>query len=599
MSSLARNKKLSVLAIWLTGVISIIFVVASLAAPQGDNTAPWWKVRSIKTAQFGTPHPVGLAYLPTGNAFLLLGSQAGDQMTGSHSDIALVTMYEEPAGWQSLPIAIPDPLNVAFDPLTNNLLLLNQSAQELVQVQLSPQLDLPFSNQVVSRSNASALGTLEPQGMAFNSKNRQIYILDANGPAIVSANADLWNNMDGKRLFDQGRASRIQLNSLKNLKLRGIAYNPADDHWYVLGLDPIAIYEMDENGQVVSTRDLFELDLIDPQAMLFAPSADPTDNPETMNLFIVDSGGQIVEVSFREPVRLAQEELLPVSLVNTIDTSKASWDPSSPDPSGLAYWPAANRLLISDSEVEEDHPDFKGVNVFFSTTDGSLRGTCDTLAFSIEPTGVAVNPNNNRIYFSDDKARKIFEVNRGPDGRYCTPDDIVNSLDTIELGSLDPEGLAYGENKLFIADGLGAEVYVVDLGADGVIGGGDDKFLHSFDTFDLGLRSPEGIDYKPENRTLFIVSDHPNDRILLEITILGWYYRHFDLSSLGSVPRSGLAYAPGSQNPGIKNVYISSIGVDNDIDPDENDGKIWEISLGNPPPIEQPGLYLPLIRLTR
>jgi hypothetical protein len=42
---------------------------------------------------------------------------------------------------------------------------------------------------------------------------------------------------------------------------------------------------------------------------------------------------------------------IPSALVNTIDTSR--WSPASPDPSGLAYDATANRLLVSDGEVDE------------------------------------------------------------------------------------------------------------------------------------------------------------------------------------------------------------------------------------------------------
>jgi hypothetical protein len=51
--------------------------------------------------------------------------------------------------------------------------------------------------------------------------------------------------------------------------------------------------------------------------------------------------------------------------------------------------------------------------------------------------------------------------------------------------------------------------------------------------------------------------------------------------------RSDVTYAPGSQNAAIKNIYIASRGRDNDDDPNENDGKIWEINIFGPdgPPV--------------
>jgi hypothetical protein len=53
------------------------------------------------------------------------------------------------------------------------------------------------------------------------------------------------------------------------------------------------------------------------------------------------------------------------------------------------------------------------------------------------------------------------------------------------------------------------------------------------------------------------------------------------LDYLGTEARSGLAYGPSSQDPAINSLYLASRGLDNDNHPDENDGKIWEIYLGD------------------
>ncbi len=57
------------------------------------------------------------------------------------------------------------------------------------------------------------------------------------------------------------------------------------------------------------------------------------------------------------------------TLVRTIATS--SFTQPSPDPSGIVYRPGLDRLLISDSEVDET-PLFQGFNLF--TVDTWRRG---------------------------------------------------------------------------------------------------------------------------------------------------------------------------------------------------------------------------------
>jgi hypothetical protein len=282
--------------------------------------------------------------------------------------------------------------------------------------------------------------------------------------------------------------------------------------------------------------------------------------------------------------RDAAFELVHTTLIQIIDTSNDAWDPSSPDPAGIAYWPSRGTLLVADSEVDEMSDYFTGVNVFESSLAGDLLTTCSTTSiyrrgWSNEPTGVAINPNNNHIFFSDDSGEgKLHEVKPGPDGIYCTRDDTVTTVRAPGMG--DAEGIAYGENTLFIAGGRDQKVYIVDLGPNGVLGGGDDGEFTSFDTGFLGFHDVEGVEYNPDNQTLFIVSTAGSDQYIGEVSLTGELIRLYNLDYLGKISRSGLAYGPSSWNPDTKSIYLVSSGVDNRRDPDENDGKIWEIHLG-------------------
>src|SRR6266540_6789 len=133
-------------------------------------------------------------------------------------------------------------------------------------------------------------------------------------------------------------------------------------------------------------------------------------------------------VSLTSPVISAvAADTIKACLVQTIDTSL--WSPPSPDPAGITSLPNGH-LLISDSEVEEcvngQLPVYwQGVNLFeadrvgallaTSTTYTHLSGSCPTPPtgtasnFSSEPTGVAINPSNHHLFFSDDNQKKIFE----------------------------------------------------------------------------------------------------------------------------------------------------------------------------------------------
>jgi len=206
--------------------------------------------------------------------------------------------------------------------------------------------------------------------------------------------------------------------------------------------------------------------------------------------------------------------------------------------------------------------------------------TKTTIPFSDEPTGVAFNPSNQHLFFSDDNWKKVFEVNPGEDGLMGTPDDVVTQFSTSSFESHDPEGIAYDDwrGHLLVVDGTGEEVYDVDPGIDGEFNGvppaGDDQVSH-FDTTSMGIRDPEGVEFDSDHGFLFILSGKRH--LIAETTLEGEVIRDIDISSIPLSAASGLAYAPASADPSQMHLYIVDRGTDNGQDPNENDGKLYEV----------------------
>ncbi|MEW5958501.1 MAG: Ig-like domain-containing protein, partial [Chloroflexota bacterium] len=319
-------------------------------------------------------------------------------------------------------------------------------------------------------------------------------------------------------------------------------------------------------------------------AEIVPPSPDTSPDTGEVNVAAASAPGQIVELSFTQAAAPAASSFTS-SLVQTINAWQ--WSPPSPDSAGIVYLPASNSLLVSDSEVNEMSI-YTGVNLFESTLTGTLIDTFDTTSFSDEPTGVTLNPSNGHLFFSDDTGtpRAIYEMEPGPDGQYDTSDDIITSFSTSDFGSMDPEGVTYDswQGVLFIADGVNNEIYRVSPGANGIFDGiapaGDDQ-VTSFDTEVLGLLDPEGIAFNSDNGNLYAVNK-PVDT-LFEITTHGFLVQTIDISAANADKPAGLAYAPSSLDPNVMNIYIVDRGVDNNSDPNENDGKIYEMTLPPPP----------------
>ena len=584
-------------------IVSLILTSVNYAVLAQKADSPWYEVRSILTRDYGLANPKGLAYSPDAEAFLVW-DQFG-AVTG-------ITMHEDLHDTQDLHISVEDFRDIAFNDKTNSLFMLNNKHTQLNEFSVNakglPQPGAGPSN----KYDLQSLSLQDVQGITFDPNTGFLYLLDKQGTQLVFVRPSAASQYDGTVATRERRVTRIDLAGLGYPAMQGIAFNPSNGHIYLS--DPLGrkVYEITKSGQEISLFDLSSLNLVNPQTLLLAPSVDQTDDPLKLNLFIMDSGsqttastgggkvasliaygmdglqattttsGSIVELSLVAPLTLpAGTTLLPSTLVNIVDTSNVAWNPSSPDPSGVDYWPLTGRLLITDSEVDEIPLYFTGKNIYDATTSGALVSTCSTTninrtGWSNEPTGLAINPNNNHLFISDDDQKKIFEVSLGPDGIYCTADDTRTSVSFVT----DTEDVAYGNNTIFIAGGINAEVYQFNLGPNGIIGGGDDGPITHWDTASLGFSDLEGIGYNADSGTLFIVSTQGSDNYMGQTTTSGTLINAYDLSSFmgtASNIRSDVTYAPSSQNPAVKNIYIVSRGIDNtSVNPDENDGKMWE-----------------------
>jgi SdiA-regulated len=261
------------------------------------------------------------------------------------------------------------------------------------------------------------------------------------------------------------------------------------------------------------------------------------------------------------------------SLVNTIKTSR--WSPANPDPSGLAYDARANRLLVVDGEVEEMSI-FSDANYFEATLAGELVRTASTTGFTHEPVGVAFDP-GGRIFICDDDQNQVFEIPLGPNGRFDSTDP-RSSFSTTAFGSADPEGVTYDRigNRLFVADGSGSEIYEISP-VDGVFGNDNDQVRH-FDTKALGVANPETVEFNPVSGTLYMLGVSGNK--IVEVTTSGAPVWATDTSHVPIERLGGLAYAPSSTDATQRSFYIADRKLDNDGYPDENDGRIYEVTRG-------------------
>ena len=263
-----------------------------------------------------------------------------------------------------------------------------------------------------------------------------------------------------------------------------------------------------------------------------------------------------------------------INLVRTFET----WNGGiimSTDPAGITYHPPSGHLYISDSEIDEIDSIWNNENIFEVSLAGNhVFNTYDahTSNGKREPTGITYNPFDRFFYVTDDVRNMIMRY----DATFGSPLASV-VLTNDDSTAKDPEGITCDPSTgyLYVADGKNAGgrqvlVYNSNLG-----------FVSKFSVA-ARVSDPEGIAYSSVSNTLFIVSS-PEKKIF-EYTLAGNFVDEYDISGFSPAPISpeGLTFAPSSDphdDPNNYNLYIVDAQVDNNADPNERDGIVYEADI--------------------
>ncbi|MDH3647975.1 MAG: PKD domain-containing protein, partial [Gammaproteobacteria bacterium] len=549
------------------------------------------RARVMHADELDIERPGGLAWSRRADSVLVL--PAANFRARTHSNLIALDKRERRGGQRRIAAAIGNPRNLDFDNKAHRLLLYDTVGGDLIEVAAGRD-GLP-DPATLTRTSVRG-GITDAQGLTVDPVTGRVFLLDSAGPRLVI----LTPEADGG--LGQATVETILLDDFAPGQLRGMAFDPGRGNLHVLAPAEGRLYEISDTGTIMVNRDL--AGLRDPQGLVMAPSSDSTDNPDQLSLYVAEAGvpttglaGRISEFSFTAGTQQAMVTTATATLVQHIHTS--AYTPPSPDAMGIAYVDATDMLVMSDSEVNEIPSLFTGDNIFeIDYMNGSLLGTASTLdpiSYSAEPVGVAYDPGNGLLFIShDDNGGKYFVIDAGTDGFFFTSDDDVIEVATGGWGNGDPEGITFDRNQglLYTADGVDSEVYEIDPGPNGIFGDGDDVTSNSFDTQSLGATDPEAITFDPISGNLYILGN-PADTVF-EVTTSGTLVRTIDITAADPPNPSGLAYGPRSDDPSSFSLYITDRGVDNNSDPNENDGQLFEVSFasstpGNVPPVVNAG----------
>jgi hypothetical protein len=271
--------------------------------------------------------------------------------------------------------------------------------------------------------------------------------------------------------------------------------------------------------------------------------------------------------------------------------SNTNWSTPSTDPTGLTYDPRSHKFWISDSEVDETGF-WKHRNLFLTNRLGALEKTRRVVKATIEPEGISWYPRGKSLFVVDDDQNAIFRFGRGRDGKLGTRDDKVRKVvNTLRYGSGDAEGVTFHSRRgkvdmLIWTDAGTTKIYELKRGRDHRFGTKDDVMKRQFATStfagpgDRHFADPNGVYFDRTTGHLFAVDSKKH--FVLETTLTGTLVQTINMLFCRDDPVcrgfSDLVFAPGTDGS-PRRLYLTDRGVDNNKDPNENDGRLYQVEL--------------------
>jgi hypothetical protein len=125
---------------------------------------------------------------------------------------------------------------------------------------------------------------------------------------------------------------------------------------------------------------------------------------------------------------------------------------------------------------------------------------------------------------------------------------------------------------LIVTDQQRGRVFHVRPGGDGRLGTRDDR-VRSFRSSSVGVSAPEGVEFDTTTGHLLLVG--AAGELIAETTLRGKLIRTIDISAAAIINASSITLVPDPADPGSRHIVVSDKGIDPELDPHENDGRLF------------------------
>jgi len=313
-----------------TAALTTSAVTTAAAAPWISNPIV---VNAFDTTSFGSPDPSGLTFIPGSSAgtgtLLLVDSEVDETPFNATRNLFYVSLSGTFDHSVSLTGFTAEPTGIAYRASNNHLFISDDGKNGVFEVSAgSPGTQLNFFS--------TAIYATDPEDVAYDPTTNHLLILEG-ATGNLNPRTIFENSVSGTRI------ATIQLTSSVPSDLEALAYDPLRQVFYVASGGSPDIFVVSRDGQtLLETIRVLEpiintlSDLrVHPKGLLLAPSSSTTDSSSVQSLYVADYGkdqmmdGRVYEIQLSSSSNAPLLFSTGANSVNFNQISAGSYPPGS------------------------------------------------------------------------------------------------------------------------------------------------------------------------------------------------------------------------------------------------------------------------------
>jgi PKD repeat protein len=264
--------------------------VAPAASTFAASTFQSSLIQTIDTSQFSPPSsdPAGVTYLNSSNTLLVSDSEINEIPIFTGDNLFEMTLRGVLSNTLTTISFSDEPTGVTLNPSNGHLFFSDDTAVQSVY-ELNPGPDGLYDtpDDIITSFVTSDFGSYDPEGVTFASALGALFISDGVNEEVYQVTPGANGLFDGVPPAGDDQVTSFDTSGLGLRDPEGIAFNSDNGNLYVVGRPPNTLFEVTTGGVLVQTIDISAANAIKPAGLAYAPASL---DPNVMNIYITDRG---------------------------------------------------------------------------------------------------------------------------------------------------------------------------------------------------------------------------------------------------------------------------------------------------------------------